>query len=356
MKRKRNEKILIGMSGGIDSSVSAYLLKKQGYDVIGVTLQLWEEYQENSKEPSVASLEDIRKIAKSLDIPFYILNMKEEFKKFVIDYFIKEYETGRTPNPCIVCNRYVKFQALLNKAKSMGIGYIATGHYARIEEKNNRYLLKEGKEIQKDQSYFLYKLTQDQLARCIFPLGRYKKSEVKEYAKQLGIGIPNQPESQEICFVKNNHHSQFIQKHSKKNSSRGEIVDTKGNILGYHNGITKYTIGQRKGLGISAGKPLFVLKIDNRLNRIVVGSDNKLYKQNLIATDLNWIYIDKLEKDIKIKAKIRYGGKKQTAKLIPINNNRVKVLFKKKQRAITKGQSVVFYKGKYVLGGGIITE
>lgn len=356
MEKRSKKKVMLGMSGGVDSCVSAYLLKEQGYDVIGVNMQVWTDTSHEDGCCSLPSVEDARRVANMLEIPFYVFNMKEDFKKYVIQYFVKEYESGRTPNPCIACNKYIKFGSLLEKAKSMDIDYIATGHYAIIEKRDDKYLLKKAVDDTKDQSYVLYNLTQDQLSKTIFPLGEYKKSEIREIAKEIGFAVASKPDSQEICFIDDNDHYRFIKDHTGKEPSKGEFVDTQGNVIGYHEGITKYTIGQRRGLGISTGKPLFVLDIDAKNNRVILGDNQDLLCKEIYAEDLNWISIDKLDTPIKVKAKIRYKAKEDDATIEKIGNNKVKITFEREQRAPTQGQSVVFYDNDYVVGGGIITK
>jgi len=344
----KKSKVLLGMSGGVDSSITALLLQKKGYEVIGATMQL-HDYCNNDQ------VEDAKEVAKRLGIEHHVFNMKEQFKKHVIDYFIKEYQEGRTPNPCVACNKYIKFGAMIDKAEELGIEYIATGHYARIEKvTDGKYLLKKGKDESKDQSYMLYNLTQELLAKTIFPLGEYSKEEVRKIAEENGFITANKPDSQEVCFIPDNNHFRFIQENSTIPMKKGEIVNTNGEVLGYHEGSAKYTIGQRKGLGISAKTPLFVIDINSEKNQVVLGSNDELFSKELVATNLNWITFEKLEKEMEVDAKIRYKAKESKAKIYPMEY-KVKVVFEKPQRAITKGQSVVFYKDDIVLGGGIIS-
>ena len=356
MTQTSKKKVMLGMSGGVDSSVAAALLKESGYDVVGVTMQVWDQTAHEDGCCSLSSVEDARRIANKLDIPFYVFNMKEEFRKYVIDYFVKEYQSGRTPNPCIACNRYIKFGSLLDKAKSMDIDYVATGHYAIIEKKGNRYLLKRALDDTKDQSYVLYNLTQDQLSKTLLPLGNYKKTEIRKIAKKLNFSVASKPDSQEICFVEDNDHHRFIKEHTGKDIPKGNFVDIDGNILGEHEGITKYTIGQRRGLGIALGNPVFVLDIDVESNEVIIGDNEELLSDSFTVYDLNWISIEKLEKDMRVKAKIRYKATEQEATITPLEDGRVKVILDSKQRAVTAGQSVVFYINDYVVGGGIITK
>jgi len=345
-----NKKVLLGMSGGVDSSVAALLLKNAGYEVIGATMQL-HDYCNNED-----LIKDAREVAKKLGIEHHVFNMKEQFRGYVIDYFVKEYQQGRTPNPCIACNKYLKFGAMVDKAKEMNISYIATGHYAIIVNENEKFFLKKAKDEKKDQSYVLYNLTQELLSQTLFPLGNYCKEEIKEIAKKHKLNVEKKPESQEICFIPDNNHFRFVTENAPNTIKRGEILDTHGNILGYHEGTAKYTIGQRKGLGVSSNKPLFVVDIVEGNNQIILGSNDDLFSKELITSNCNWISGEYPKKEYTVKAKIRYKAQEQEATIFPLSEEEIKVVFTKPQRAITKGQSIVFYDKDYILGGGIISE
>jgi tRNA-specific 2-thiouridylase len=353
-----NEKVVVGMSGGVDSSVAAYLLKEQGYDVIGVTMQVWpedEEYEEREGGCcSLSAVEDARRVALKLGLPFYVINFKDTFKDKVIDYFIDEYMQGRTPNPCVACNKYIKFDELLKKALALGADYVATGHYAVIEEHDGRYLIKNSEDDKKDQTYALYNFTQYQLAHTLMPCGAYKKEKIREIAKEIGLEVHNKKDSEEICFIPDNDHGAFIKRQKPDQVREGNFVDKKGNVLGRHKGIVYYTIGQRKGLGIALGVPMFVTDIIPWKNEVVLGSEEDIFKTELIAKDINLIPFDNLDKPMEVKAKIRYSAKPSPAVIYPMEGGKVKLVFKEKQRAITKGQSVVFYDGNMLLGGGVI--
>lgn len=346
------------MSGGVDSSVAAYLLKEQGYDVIGVTMQIWQEDKEYEEREggccSLSAVDDARRVADKIGIPFYVLNFRDSFKKNVIDYFIDEYMEGKTPNPCIACNKYLKFDELLKKAQGIGVDYIATGHYAKIEEHNGRYILVKSDDDKKDQTYALYNMTQEQLAHTLMPCGEYTKDRIREIAKEIGLDVHNKKDSEEICFISDNNHGKYISEAMPGKVKQGNFVDKDGNILGKHKGIVYYTIGQRKGLGLAMGRPVFVTDINPLTNEVVVGAEEDIFKTDLICKDINFIAFDNLDKSLELKAKIRYSAKPATATITPLENGKVRVSFKEKQRAITKGQSVVFYLDDLVVGGGII--
>ncbi len=352
------KKVVVGMSGGVDSSVAAYILKEEGYDVIGVTMQIWQsdkDYEEdNGSCCGLSAVDDARRVSEKLNIPFYVLNFRKEFEEKVINYFIKEYKAGRTPNPCIACNRYIKWESLLEKALQLGADYIATGHYANIVElENGRKSLKLSKTNEKDQTYALYNLTQFQLEHTLMPIGKYTKPEIREIANKIGLGIANKPDSQEICFVPDNNYPKFIEEYTGKKSLKGNFVDLYGNILGEHKGILHYTIGQRKGLGISLGKPMYVVEIDTLNNKVVLGSNDDLFNNTLTAFDINYMGEEKFDENKIYTAKIRYSHN-PTECTLKVIDNKVICNFKEKQRAITKGQSIVFYDGDIVVGGGTI--
>jgi len=354
-------RVIMAMSGGVDSSVGAALLLEQGYEVIGVTMQLWASDLPYGMELeggccSIGAVEDARTVANQLGIPYYVLNMAAPFRTQVIDYFVAEYLAGRTPNPCIVCNQRLKFQDLLEKAQALEAEYIATGHYVQCQydQATGRWLLVKGLDSTKDQSYVLYGMTQKQLSHSLFPVGNYSKTEIRQKATQLGLNVANKPDSQEICFVPDQDYARFIQEYAPKKMQPGKIVDTSGRVLGKHAGIVHYTIGQRKGLGIAASEPLYVVAIDAKQHEVVVGSAEEVFASSLVAQALNWIVFESLVEKMEVEVKIRYTAKPALAMIEPLENGEILVNFCEPQRAITPGQAVVFYQGELVLGGGTI--
>ncbi|MCT4621505.1 MAG: tRNA 2-thiouridine(34) synthase MnmA [Marinisporobacter sp.] len=356
------KKVVVGMSGGVDSSVAAYVLKKQGYEVIGVTMKVWQDEEEDEREDGccgLSAVDDARRVANALDIPFYVMNFKKIFEKKVIDYFVEEYVSGRTPNPCIACNKFMKFDELLRRAHNLGAHYVATGHYAKIEydSENDKYMIKKSNAIAKDQTYALYNFTQDQLKHTLMPLGEFdSKDEVRKIAEELGFINASRPDSQEICFIKDNNYGKFIENRKPGKIVPGNFVDRNGKILGKHKGIPYYTIGQRKGLGITFGKPVFVVDIIPKKNQIVLGNNEEVFGMELLAEDINLVYLNEIEEGLNVQAQTRYNAKPAAAKLYNEANNKIRVVFEEPQRAITPGQAVVFYDEEYLLGGGTITK
>lgn len=355
-KKKMKKKVLVGMSGGVDSSVAAVLLKEDGYDVSGVFMRIWDEKYRDVLSgatcfaPEKQDIEDVKNIADILGIKLYIVDLTKEFSETVLDYFKKEYRKGRTPNPCVVCNRFLKFGYLMEKmGKRTDFDFFATGHYAIVDfdKEKNRYLLKKGIDRNKEQSYFLFLLTQKQLSKIIFPLGRYTKKEVKKIAEDYKLPVKDKKESQD--FIKGDRSVLFNEK-----LETGEIVDRDGNILGRHKGICFYTIGQRKGMGIAKGKPLYVIGIDKKNNRIIAGDKKDVYKSEFLVEKTNWISVEGIEKPLKVNVKVRYKHSEAPATVYPPESNYIKVIFEHPQWAITPGQAAVFYKGDVVLGGGFI--
>lgn len=355
------KKVVVGMSGGVDSSVAAYLLKEQGYDVIGVTMQIWQDEERTVEEENggccgLSAVDDARRVANDLGIPYYVMNFKKEFKENVIDYFIDEYLNGRTPNPCIACNRYVKWESLLKRSMDIGADYIATGHYARIDKLDNgRYSLRRSATLAKDQTYALYNLTQEQLKHTLMPVGEYTKDEVREIAERINLRVANKPDSQDICFVPDGNYAEFIETTLDKKIPTGNFVTLDGKVLGQHKGITRYTVGQRKGLGLALGYPAFVIEIRPETNEVVIGTNEDSMSIYVRANRLNFMSIERLEGEKRVWAKIRYNHKGAWCTIKMTDEDEVLCTFEEQQRAITPGQAVVFYDGEHVLGGGTIT-
>ncbi|MCI9175283.1 MAG: tRNA 2-thiouridine(34) synthase MnmA [Lachnospiraceae bacterium] len=357
----KKERVVVGMSGGVDSSVAAWLLKEQGYEVIGVTMQIWQEEEEQVQEEQggccgLSAVEDARRVAAMLEIPYYVMNFKSEFKKYVMDYFTAEYLKGRTPNPCIACNRYVKWESLLKRSMDIGADYIATGHYARIRQlSNGRYTLQKSAAEAKDQTYALYNLNQHQLAHTLMPAGDYTKEEIRAMAEKIGLRTANKPDSQEICFIPDGDYAGFIEREKEgETPPPGNFVTSAGEILGQHKGITHYTIGQRKGLGIAMGYPVFVTEIRSKTNEVVLGSNEEVFGDILYCNQLNFMSVPDLEGEMELTAKIRYNHKGAPCRVKKIGEDRAVCRFPEPVRAITPGQAVVFYDGEFVVGGGTI--
>lgn len=354
------KKALIAMSGGVDSSVAAYLTKEQGYDSTGITLKLFDNEDIGEKQEktccSLDNIEDARNVCYKIGIPYYVYNFKDSFKENVISRFIDAYENGTTPNPCIDCNRYIKFEKLIRRAEELDFDYVVTGHYAIIEynSETGRYLLKKSADLSKDQSYVLYSLTQKQLSKTLFPLGGMTKDQTREIAEKLGLINAHKHDSQDICFVPDGDYARFIEEYTGKTYPCGNFVDESGKILGEHKGIIRYTVGQRKGLGLALPQPMYVKEKDLANNRVILCTNDALFSKELYATDINLITCDKIEKPVRIKARVRYNQKEQWATAEQIDENTLHIIFDEPQRAISKGQAVVLYDGDYVVGGGTI--
>lgn len=360
-------KILVGMSGGVDSSVTALLLKEQGHEVIGATMKIWSDEKHKRLAPSVNTnsckdacygpnekedIEEARKIAEKIGIPFYVFDCSKEYEQIVLDNFKEQYLSGRTPNPCVRCNSLIKFDVLPFLAKKSGVEFdkFATGHYARVEKnENGRFILKKGVNPKKDQSYFLYKLRQDQLANIMMPLGGFEKDQIREIAKNNGLKVHDKPDSQDFYSGDYNELLEVAPK-------QGNIIDKTGKILGTHEGIWNYTIGQRKGLGIAHSAPLYVIELNKEKNEVIVGEADETFNKALTAVELNWVSIEKLDKTINITAKVRSAQSPVEVTIKPINDDKVSVDFMDPQKALTKGQSIVFYQDDILLGGGIIDD
>jgi len=345
-----NKKTLIAMSGGVDSSVSAKLMCDKGCDCVGAMMKL-----SNATRPEDS--DDARRVAESLGIPFYVFDFSDQFRADVIDVFVRAYENGMTPNPCVICNRHLKFDRLMQAGRELSCEQLATGHYARVEQdaKTGRFLLKKALDPSKDQSYVLYSLTQDQLARVQFPLGSLSKDTVRKLAFEWGFANAQKSESQDICFIPDGNYAEFIEEYAGSHYPEGDFIDTGGHVLGRHKGIIRYTIGQRKGLGIAFGEPMYVLRVDPQDNTVTLGTNEDLFSDTLTAKDINLISCDRIISPLKVTAKVRYRHTEQPAVVEQLNENTVKVVFDEPQRAITPGQAVVFYDGDVVVGGGTIT-
>lgn len=361
--RVAGKKVVVGMSGGVDSSVAAYLLKEQGYEVIGVTMQIWQDeehfvQEENGGCCGLSAVEDARRVAELLEIPYYVMNFKREFKEHVMDYFTAEYLRGRTPNPCIACNRYVKWESLLMRSLAIGADYIATGHYARVEQlTNGRYAIRSSVTAAKDQTYALFNLTQDQLSRTLMPVGAYTKDEIRAIAEKIGLMVARKKDSQEICFIPDHDYAGFIDRECKDAvPPPGNFVSVDGAVLGTHKGITHYTVGQRKGLGIALGHPVFVTEIRPDTNEVVLGENEDVFANRLYARELNFMSLPDIREEVLLNAKIRYSHAGSPCKVTRTGEDEICCEFSEPVRAVTPGQAVVLYDGEYVAGGGIISR
>ena len=356
-----NKKALVAMSGGVDSSVTALLMNRQGYECMGVTMKLFYGEEAETRENTCCSLndvEDARSVAMNLGMPYYVFNFSDRFSECVIDKFIDAYENGRTPNPCIDCNRYLKFDKLYMRAKELGYDYIATGHYAKVEydETKGRFLLKKAADLSKDQSYVLYSLTPEQLSHTVFPLGTLTKSEVRAIAEENGFVNARKHDSQDICFVTNGKYSDFIESYTGRKYPEGNFVYKDGTVLGRHKGIIRYTVGQRKGLGLALPHPMYVIRVDTETNTVILGENEDLFSKEVTADNINLISVDNLYEPLRVKAKVRYSQPEQWATAVQTDEDTIKLVFDEPQRAVTQGQALVMYDGDVVVGGGTIKK
>ncbi len=358
-----NEKktVVVGMSGGVDSSVAAYLLKEQGYNVIGVTMQIWQSEEQAILEDNggccgLSAVDDARRVAERLGIPYYVMNFKDEFKTSVIDYFTEEYLHGRTPNPCIACNRFVKWESLLTRSLSIGADYIATGHYARIEElPNGRVTVRNSVTAEKDQTYVLYNLTQEQLKRTLMPVGSYHKDEIRKIAEEIGLPVAHKHDSQDICFIPDHDYAGFLEGEAgDRIPGPGNFVDIDGNILGTHKGITHYTVGQRKGLGIALGHPVFVTEIRPETNEVVIGEEDGVFRKDVYFSHINSMENVELNTSLTYTAKVRYAHRGTDCTIEKLGEDSYVAHFAEPVRAATPGQALVLYHGDIISGGGVI--
>lgn len=354
---KTGKKVLLGMSGGVDSSVAAILLQKEGYEVYGVTLKLWEGEEQESTCCNLEATLDAKRVCDQLGIPHYTMNVKEQFNEHVIQDFICQYKNCRTPNPCIECNKYLKFGYMYQKAKELEIDYLATGHYAKMEysEEYGRYVLKKANNIEKDQSYVLYSMPKELLGKVVFPLANMEsKEEIRKVAREHNLQVANKPDSEDICFIPDGNYKGFLENNSDLQPKEGNIVNRQGEILGKHQGLYRYTIGQRKGLGIAYSEPLFVIGFKPEKNELIVGTEKEIYQKEMLVNQINFLLIDQLESPMKVMVKTRYSSKEYPAIIEMVQEDTIKVTFDEEVSRITPGQSAVFYVDDMVLGGGKI--
>ena len=353
------KKALIAMSGGVDSAGAAFLMKQRGWDCTGITLKLFDKDEDEKADRTCCSLDDVedaRSVCRKIGIPYYVYNFQDSFRDTVVKRFISAYEEGRTPNPCIDCNRFIKFEKLMRRSEELQADCVVTGHYATVEydEEKGRYLLKKSVDLSKDQSYVLYSLTQYQLSRTVFPLGEMTKEQTRALAEELGLINADKRDSQDICFVPDGDYAGFIERYTGKTYPNGDFVDESGRVLGEHKGIIRYTVGQRKGLGLALPHPMYVKEKNLEENKVVLCDNASLFSRELLANDINLISVDRIDEPLRVCARVRYNQKEQPATVWQLDDDTIRVVFDEPQRAISKGQAVVLYDGDYVLGGGTI--